>query len=157
MNGRTIHQWLEAYGESHQNPVNKLIHWICVPGIFWTIAGLLWAIPVPAMMAGVPGLNWATLTLIPIFFFYLRLSIPVALGMGLFSLACVGTVHWYGQSGPMDLASTSFGLFVLFWIFQFIGHKIEGKKPSFFEDLQFLLIGPAWVIGFTYRKLGVQF
>ena len=42
---RNIHEWLEAYGESHQNQTNKLIHWVCVPGIFLTIAGLLWCIP----------------------------------------------------------------------------------------------------------------
>jgi uncharacterized membrane protein YGL010W len=157
MPARTIHQWLEAYAESHQNHTNKLIHWICVPGIFLTIAGLLWAIPVPALMAEIPYCNWATITLVPIIIFYLRLSVAVAIGMSLFSVFSVALVGWYEQSGPADLAITSLVLFVLFWIMQFVGHKIEGKKPSFFEDLQFLLIGPAWVIGFTYRKLGIQY
>lgn len=154
---RNIHQWLEAYGESHQNKTNKLIHWICVPGIFLTIAGLLWAIPVPAAMAEVPFLNWATLTLVPIIMFYLRLSSKLAAGMALFSLGCVALVSWYAQSGPFGLALTSTLFFIGFWILQFVGHKIEGKKPSFLEDLQFLLIGPAWVIGFTYRKLGIDY
>ena len=86
---RNIHEWLEAYGESHQNKTNKLIHWICVPGIFLTIAGLLWAIPVPEFMAEVPYLNWGTLTLVPIILFYLRLSAKLAAGMTLFSIACV--------------------------------------------------------------------
>ena len=157
MPSRNIHQWLDAYGESHQNPTNKLIHWICVPGIFLTIAGLLWAIPQPAWMEASPYLNWATLTLIPIILFYFRLSKAVALGMAVFSLACVAGVAWFAESGPVDLAQTCWIAFVLLWIMQFVGHKIEGKKPSFFEDLQFLLIGPAWVIGFTYRKLGIQY
>ena len=157
MASRTIHQWLDAYGESHQDPINKLIHWVCVPGIFLTIAGLLWTIPQPAFMESLPYLNWATITLVPITLFYLRLSPAVAAGMALFSLASVGLVHWYAKSGPAGLAETCSVAFVLFWILQFVGHKIEGKKPSFFEDLQFLLIGPAWVIGFTYRKLGIQY
>ena len=42
-------------------------------------------------------------------------------------------------------------VFVLAWIGQFIGHLIEGKRPSFFKDLQFLLIGPAWLMAFVYR------
>ncbi|MBT6492700.1 MAG: DUF962 domain-containing protein [Deltaproteobacteria bacterium] len=154
---RNIHEWLEAYGESHQNKTNKLIHWICVPGIFLTIAGLLWAIPVPEFMAEVPYLNWGTLTLVPIILFYLRLSAKLAAGMTLFSIACVAFVAWYAEQGPIGLAVTCLFFFVAFWILQFAGHKIEGKKPSFMEDLQFLLIGPAWVIGFTYRKLGIQF
>ena len=154
---RNIHEWLEAYGESHQNKTNKLIHWICVPGIFLTIAGLLWAIPVPGSMAEVPYLNWGTLTLVPIILFYLRLSAKLAAGMTLFSAACVALVAWYAEQGPFGLAVTCLFFFVAFWILQFAGHKIEGKKPSFMEDLQFLLIGPAWVIGFTYRKLGIQF
>ena len=157
MASRTIHEWLEAYGESHQNGTNKLIHWICVPGIFLTIAGLLWAIPTPDAFAQVPYLNWATIVLVPILLFYMRLSVKVAVGMALFSLLCVAVVAWYAQSGPFGLVATSTFLFVAFWIMQFVGHKIEGKKPSFFEDLQFLLIGPAWVIGFTYRKLGIQY
>jgi uncharacterized membrane protein YGL010W len=154
---RNIHEWLEAYGESHQNPTNKLIHWVCVPGIFLTIAGLLWAIPTPAFMAEIPFLNWATICLAFVLLFYLRLSALLALGMAVFSFACVAFVAWYEQSGPAGLALTCTIFFVVFWILQFVGHKIEGKKPSFFEDLQFLLIGPAWVIGFAYRKLGIQF
>jgi uncharacterized membrane protein YGL010W len=48
-------------------------------------------------------------------------------------------------------------LFIVAWIFQFIGHKIEGKKPSFFKDLQFLLIGPAWLLSFIYQKVGIRY
>jgi uncharacterized membrane protein YGL010W len=47
--------------------------------------------------------------------------------------------------------------FVLAWIGQFIGHKIEGKKPSFFKDVAFLLIGPAWLMSFIYKKLGQRY
>ena len=50
----------------------------------------------------------------------------------------------------------SLAIFIVAWIGQFIGHKIEGKKPSFFEDLQFLLIGPAWLLSFIYNKLGIK-
>jgi uncharacterized membrane protein YGL010W len=47
-------------------------------------------------------------------------------------------------------------IFVSAWIGQFIGHKIEGQKPSFMDDLQFLLIGPAWLMSFIYKKFGVK-
>ena len=48
-------------------------------------------------------------------------------------------------------------LFVVGWIIQFVGHKIEGQKPSFFEDLQFLLIGPLWLLSDVYRRLGISY
>jgi uncharacterized membrane protein YGL010W len=51
----------------------------------------------------------------------------------------------------------SIAIFVVAWIGQFIGHKIEGKKPSFFDDLRFLLIGPLFVLGFLYRRFHVAY
>jgi uncharacterized membrane protein YGL010W len=48
-------------------------------------------------------------------------------------------------------------IFVVAWIGQFYGHKVEGKKPSFLKDIQFLLIGPAWLMHFIYRKLGIPY
>ena len=58
------------------------------------------------------------------------------------------------QTGLLIL---SVSIFVIAWIGQFIGHKIEGAKPSFFEDLQYLLIGPAWLLHFIYRKIGISY
>jgi uncharacterized membrane protein YGL010W len=58
---------------------------------------------------------------------------------------------------PMTVLPLSIAIFVVAWIGQFIGHKIEGKKPSFFDDLRFLLIGPLFVLGFLYRRLNVAY
>ena len=151
----TAQEWMDAYGESHQNPVNKTIHWIAVPTIFTTVVGLLWAIPVPGFMAGIPGLNWATLAMALTALWYLRLSRSLALGMILFMVADVALVAWYDSLNHWPVWQMSMVLFVVMWILQFIGHAVEGKRPSFFKDLQFLLIGPAWLMHFIYRKLGI--
>jgi uncharacterized membrane protein YGL010W len=58
---------------------------------------------------------------------------------------------------PWPVWAICLTLFVVAWIGQFIGHKIEGKKPSFFKDVQFLLIGPAWLLSKVYRKAGQRF
>jgi uncharacterized membrane protein YGL010W len=50
-----------------------------------------------------------------------------------------------------------FSVFIITWIFQFIGHTIEGQKPSFLKDLQFLLIGPIWLLGFILKKIGIKY
>ncbi|MEG2033750.1 MAG: Mpo1-like protein, partial [Janthinobacterium sp.] len=57
----------------------------------------------------------------------------------------------------LTILPVSLGVFVLAWIGQFIGHQIEGKKPSFLDDLRFLLIGPLFVLGFLYRRLRLAY
>jgi uncharacterized membrane protein YGL010W len=156
---KTADQWFAEYGESHQNDTNELIHWICVPIIFYCVLGLIWSIPVPAALAEtVPGFNWVLPVALGVLFFYLRLSVPLAVGMFLFMSACYALIEWQALGGcPVPVWQSSLGLFVLAWIGQFIGHKIEGKKPSFFKDVQFLLIGPAWLMHFVYKKAGLRY
>jgi uncharacterized membrane protein YGL010W len=161
---RTIDQYMSEYGESHTNPTNKLIHWICVPLILWSILGLLWAIPMPAAISslvqvdGIGLVNVATLVYVLVLGFYVRLSIPLALGMMVEAGLMLGICFAIDRAfGAQVLAISSFAVFFVSWVFQFWGHKIEGKKPSFLKDLQFLLIGPLWVIAFLYRKTGIQY
>lgn len=154
---RSIHQWLDEYGESHQNPVNKRIHWVCVPAIVLSVIGLLWSIPVPAAFAEIsPALNWAVLVAMAAVVYYFLLSVPLALGA-----AAVLALLLLAAAGLDRLATplwvTSVVIFVVAWIGQFIGHHIEGKKPSFFKDLQFLMIGPLWLLAAAYRGAGLRY
>lgn len=154
---KTIQNWLDEYAVSHQNPTNKLIHWICIPIIVFSLLGLLWSIPLPFHDLN-PWINIATAFVILAVFFYLRLSIPLAFGfvvvagLGLYGNFLIAT-----SSMGSSLFEISIVLFVVAWIGQFIGHKLEGAKPSFFKDLQFLLIGPAWLLSFIYKKLGIAY
>ncbi|GAA5214853.1 DUF962 domain-containing protein [Corallincola platygyrae] len=149
---KSLRQWLNEYGVSHTNPTNKLIHWMAVPTIYFTVVALLWAIPTPWDRLAMPWLNWATLAMVPVMFFYWRLSGPLALGMALITVLMFGVVVAYEAAFSFPIAYTALIIFVVAWIFQFIGHEIEGKKPSFFKDVQFLLIGPLWVMHFLYRR-----
>ena len=151
---RTINDWLTAYGVSHQNHTNKLIHWICVPAIMFSLLGLLYSIPFPVEKT--VFLNWAGVFIGLTLLFYLRLSVAIFLGFVLVGSLMLWGNHQLAQVVP-SLALTSLAIFALAWIGQFIGHKIEGQKPSFFEDLQFLLIGPAWLLHFIYKRLGIPY
>ncbi|WP_108125626.1 DUF962 domain-containing protein [Saccharospirillum mangrovi] len=152
MLSKTVDQWLAEYGESHQNRTNKLIHWICVPIIFWCVLALLW----PISLASHPWINAASAVIVISVWFYARLSWTLMLGMGSITALSVGLIMAYERAGhALPLWGLALILFVLAWIGQFIGHKIEGKKPSFFQDIQFLLIGPAWLLSFVYRRLGI--
>ena len=151
-----MQDWLDDYGASHQNPLNKKIHWAAVPLIFLTIVGLLWSIPVPEVMAVNQWVNFATIMLIPVVIFYARLSISLTVGMTLWCLFCYAVCHLYGSMTEMPLWQSCLVVFVLAWIGQFYGHKVEGQKPSFFEDIQYLMIGPAWLMSFIYDKFGIK-
>jgi uncharacterized membrane protein YGL010W len=155
---RKIDQLLAKYGESHQNHTNKAIHWICVPSIMFSLFGILMSVPFPFSAGWM--VNWASLSLILAWLYYLRLSIPMFLGFVL-----IGGVMIWGNSQILTwtgydriwMLGISSGIFLVAWIGQFIGHRIEGKKPSFLEDLQFLLIGPAWLLHFIYKKTGIAY
>lgn len=158
---KTIHEWFDKYGESHQNPTNKAIHWVCVPVIFFSIVALISQIPAPWLKSAAPPAlepyaHWATPLLLLVLIFYLRLSPKLAVGIALFAALCLWLITVMEAAG-LHVTYTALILFTLAWIGQFYGHKVEGKKPSFFEDVQFLLIGPAWLLGFVYRKMGVGF
>jgi uncharacterized membrane protein YGL010W len=151
---KTIHQWLSEYGESHQNETNKTIHWICVPAIFFSIVGLLYSIKLPFHMDG-HQLNIAFIVLLLAVVYYFSLSKNLAVGMFLFALVCLWVCHVIEQVGFIKLWLFSVIVFAAAWIGQFYGHKVEGKKPSFLKDLQFLLIGPAWLMSFIYKKMNI--
>lgn len=158
---RKINSLLNEYGQSHQHATNKLIHWICVPLIFFSIVGLIASIPSQPLHSLLgnqsPFIHWATLLLIMLLIYYFRLSFTLTIGMALFSIGCLLGVVWISSISSLPLWQVSLIIFVLAWIGQFYGHKIEGKKPSFFKDLQFLLIGPAWLMHFIYKKLGIPY
>lgn len=154
---RTVQGWLDEYGESHINPINKAIHWVCVPLIVASLIGLLWSLPVPATVARLsPLLNWGVLFMLGALVYYSLLSLRLALGMLLFSALVILALR-YASALPVPLWQLSVAVFVVAWIGQFIGHIIEGRRPSFFKDLQFLLIGPIWLMGFIYRRLGIRY
>ena len=133
----------DRYALHHRNPVNKAVHWICVPLIVWSLMGLLWsATPLAAYLA-----IGATLA------FYLWLSIPIALGMAAVLLAMLYALTFVGERTLLVSAI----VFVMAWVGQFVGHAVEGSRPTFVDDVRFFLVGPAWLLGFVYRRLGIAY
>lgn len=153
---REVDRWLGNYAEDHRNATNVLIHWICVPLILWTGIALLWVVPVPALL-GRAGL-WAGVAMFFALAFYLRLSRPLGLAMlAAFVLLGLITEGLYRTLGAGVLMWLAIAVFVLAWIAQFVGHRIEGKRPSFLTDLAYLLIGPAWLVAKILRKLRIAY
>ena len=150
----TIQQWLSEYGESHKNERNKAIHWVCVPAIFFSIAGLLYSIKLPFTISDVQA-NVAMFVILFITIYYFYLSRTLWIGLLLFGCACLYGCYLIERYSSLPLWAVCVIIFLVAWIGQFYGHKVEGKKPSFLKDIQFLMIGPAWLMSFVYRKLGI--
>lgn len=153
---RKVDSLLNEYGESHQDHTNKAIHWICVPVIFWCVTALLWALPQPTFMAANVWVNWMTVAFAASVIYYFILSPALAVGFVFVGFICIGLIHLVVGAG-LTLWQVALTAFVIAWLGQFWGHRIEGKKPSFFKDVQFLLIGPAWLMSFVYKRLGIAY
>lgn len=149
-----MQHWLDSYSADHQHPANRLLHWICVPLIVWCAIAMMWTIPVPPMI-GRPGF-WSVAVLVLAFAWYWKHShrLGAALLVAL-ALLCVLTEFAYRQLGPHTLLLTAIVVFVIAWVGQFIGHAIEGRRPSFLTDLAYLLVGPAWLMDKLLRRAGL--
>ena len=153
---RPIDRWFASYSDDHRNHANQLIHVVAVPAILWSVIALLWCIPVP--MTWFSAGLWAALAMFAAWMFYYRASRPLGFGMLVVFLLMTWLSRWiYYAQGTQALLTIAIAVFVVAWIAQFVGHKFEGRKPSFFTDLTYLLIGPAWVLAKLYRKLGWRY
>lgn len=153
---RPVDQLLGSYSEDHRNPTNQRVHWVCVPLIVWTVFALLWVVPVPPAI-GKPGL-WAGLAMAGALGYYLRLSRPLAAAVfAVFVLYAAFTWWLHLAIGATALLWSAVAVFVLAWIGQFVGHQIEGRRPSFLTDLQYLLIGPLWLVSKLFRRFGIAY
>lgn len=150
---RPIDRWFASYSDDHRNRLNQRIHVIAVPAIVWSAVAMLWCVPVYGSWFQ-PGL-WAALAMFFAWMFYYRASRPLGYGMLVVFVAFAWSTRWlHDHIGVHDLLGLGAAVFVVAWIAQFVGHQIEGRKPSFLTDLTYLLIGPAWVLAKLYRSLG---
>ncbi len=155
---RKIEILLSTYGASHQNNINKLIHWVCVPLIMFSLTGLIMSIPFFTQKNMI--FNWSSIVLAVALIYYYRLSFNLFVGFLLISLILLfgnWVVIQYCHNSEIHPILFFLIVFATAWIGQFIGHEIEGKKPSFVNDVQFLLIGPAWLLHFLYKKWGINY
>ena len=148
---RPVDRFFAAYSDDHRHPANQWLHVLCVPAIVWSLLALVYCIP---LGAGLPTGSLAAVMAIALTAFWLWLSVPIGLGAAVLMALSWGSVAAFGAT---VLAVIGASVFVVAWVGQFIGHHIEGRRPSFFTDLVYLMIGPVWVLAKGYRKLSVGY
>lgn len=148
---KSLESYINEYSESHQHPTNKLIHKICVPAIMFSILGIIKAFPVP--MSWALWLDWSTILVMLLLVYYAcfkNVRVLVA------ALCLIVPIMFILELLRPRFFILSVVIFIVAWIGQFVGHKMEGKKPSFFNDLFFLLIGPIWTMNSFARQMGIN-
>jgi uncharacterized membrane protein YGL010W len=148
---KNLKTYIDEYSESHQNPVNIKIHKVCVPAIMFSLLGIVKALPVPVSWP--LWLDWSYLVVVMAFIYYgLFRNVRVVLAIFILVLPMMVILEILRPR----FFILSIVIFIVAWIGQFIGHKIEGKKPSFFKDLFFLLIGPIWTMNSLSAQMGIN-
>jgi uncharacterized membrane protein YGL010W len=153
---RSADEWFSHYSRDHQHPTNRAIHWVCVPAILWAVYAALWTIPVPGQWSAPGAWSWLAMTFALVFYFRMSRRLGWAM-VSLFVLLGVLTHALYWRLGSMHLLALASVVFVVAWVGQFIGHILEGKRPSFLTDLSYLMVGPAWLVSKLMRRAGVAY
>jgi uncharacterized membrane protein YGL010W len=126
------------YASFHETAGNQACHYVGIPLIVFAIVALLTRLPLATV--GGWSATAAELAILGATVFYLRLDLPLALMM----LGAFALFDAVGRGVPWSIA---WGLFVVGWAFQFIGHYVyEKKSPAFFRNLAHLLVGPLWIL-----------
>ena len=126
--------------------------------LFVSTLGLFWLLPLGQWLglegAGAYWVNGGTLLAAICMPFYFRMSLGMTVLMAGWLAVSLAIIVAVDRSG-LSLAWNAAGLWLLAWAVQVWGHKVEGKKPSFVDDLVFLLVGPMFVSIELAHKLGV--
>src|SRR6185436_19629163 len=138
----------DDYASYHRTSGNKAFHRLGIPLIVLTLIGMLTRVPLGPIDAAMVLIAASTI-------YYLVLDWRLAIPM----LAVSIGFYFLGRLMPMWLNAA---LFVLGWIFQFVGHSVyEKKQPAFFRNFAHLLVGPLWILNdvvtvYPARKRGIS-
>jgi len=149
--------WLGNYGISHQDIRYAPVYWLSVPMLVVGTVGLLWLVPVPQEFYAIsPALNWGTAFLLAAVVYYFIISMPLAIGMLPFLAGVIACQIWLEHSDYSALRVTA-GLTIASIIGLYMGRRTVHGIRSMLEDIQLLMIAPAWLLSLLYRKLGIPF
>lgn len=149
--------WLERYEQNHSDLTNPVVYWAAVPMVVVGTVGLLWSLPIPAEFYEIsPLLNWGSAFLIAATIYYFIISLSIAIGMLPFMLGLASLQLWLSASDYPALG-VSVGLLVAGTVGLWLGRRGSGGLVAVLEDLQLMMIGPAWLLSVMYRRFGIPY
>ncbi|MFC0516309.1 Mpo1-like protein [Mucilaginibacter angelicae] len=159
---RPVDRYFREYEEAHQEKVNQVIHYICIPTLAFSVFGLIWSIPFPhlAFLGVYNGyFNWASFVIAIAIYFYLKLSpiisyfiLFILLG---FSYGIMELVSWQQAGGPaMWLLCIS--VFIPSLSALLIGNIREPQYATKGLNIKSLIIAPAYLLNQLLNKLRIK-
>ena len=149
--------WLLRYEQNHADLANPVVYWAAVPLVVVGTVGILWYLPVPAEFHEIsPLLNWGSAFLMAATIYYFIISLSIAIGMLPFLLGLASLQIWLTESGFPALG-VSVGLLVSGSVGLALGRRGAGGLKAVLQDLQLMMIGPAWLLSVLYRRFGIPF
>ncbi len=158
---RPIDVVINQYDIFHQKPVNRIFNYICIPVIMFSVLGFIWSLPFPQLkFLGVYNgyLNWASFVIAFSIYYYMRLSPIMSYILLLFVFAITfGITQLQAVDKGYLLPQVCIFLFVTANVIQFVGYRIEGKKPTFSDEFKFILTAPLWLLSLVMKKFGIKY
>jgi len=154
---RDSDSWLVRYEQSHGELSNPVVYWAAVPMVVVGTVGLLWYLPIPAEFVQIsPLLNWGSAFLMATTIYYFIISLSLAIGMLPFILGLASLQLWLTASDYPALG-VSTGLLVAGIVGLGLGRRGAGGLRAVLQDLQLMMIGPAWLLSVIYRRFGIPY
>ncbi|MCP4300888.1 MAG: DUF962 domain-containing protein [Gammaproteobacteria bacterium] len=151
------HSWLERYEQNHSDLTNPWVYWAAVPMVVVGTVGLLWYLPVPVEFYDIsPLLNWGSVFLMAATIYYFIISLSIAIGMLPFMLG-LATLQLWLTASEYPALGVSTGLLVAGIVGLWLGRRGAGGIRAIVEDLQLMMIGPAWLLSVIYRRFGIPY
>ena len=149
--------WLERYEKRHADLTNPVVYWAAVPMVVIGTVGLLWSLPTPIEFYEIsPLLNWGSAFLIAATVYYFIISLSIAIGMLPFMLGLASLQLWLTDSDYPAFA-VSVALLVAGTVGLWLGRRRAGALAAVVQDLQMMMIGPAWLLSVMYRRFGIPY
>ena len=147
--------WLKHYADSHAELTYPALYWCAVPTVVLGTVGLLWAAPVPEEFTHIsPLLNWGSAFLMAAVVYYFIISVPLAFGMLPFVVGVAACQIWLENSDYTPVRVCT-GLLLAGIIGLWVGRRRQWSLLPVWNDLQLMMIGPAWLLSVLYRRIGI--
>lgn len=151
---RTLEEQITQYAAYHRDRRNIATHFVGIPMIVFSIvlALTVWNAPL-----GSVRLSAAVVVAVIASIYYFKLDFVLGVAMAVYlAMNCVVAHEFALMLGSANSLWSALAIFVVGWILQFWGHKFEGMKPAFFDDIMGLVIGPLFVMTEVFFMLGLK-
>lgn len=150
-----IDDWLSRYEKTHDDLDSPVVYWAAIPMVIVGMTGLLWALPAPDEFFKIsPLLNWGSAFLMVTAIYYFIISLAIAIGLLPFLLGLAAIQMWLTNHG-FPVNSVAIGLLVAGIVGLALGRN--GSPRAVVQDLQLIMIGPAWLLSVLYKRFKIPF